>query len=84
MSDPTRLTPEQLTDLMVARATQGLDETEQQQYDQLIANDTELSQQAQSFEIAAAHLDAAWATPPSQDMPEHLRQALLAQAQEHL
>lgn len=85
MTHPQHPNPEQLEDLLVARATQGLDAQEQQQYDQLAAHDPAIVQQAEAFELTTASAAVALTHHAGVSaLPAELRQRLLQDAGRHL
>ncbi|XAM01220.1 anti-sigma factor [Phycisphaeraceae bacterium D3-23] len=85
MTDTPRPTPEQIEDLLALRATQGLDAEQQQQYDQRIAQDPAIAQQAEAFEIAAASATVALGSASrTEALPDGLRQRLATDAAQHV
>ncbi len=74
----TQAKEERTLDLLVARATEGLDPTAEQELEVLLAQFPELDEDP-SFDLAAASIDVAY-TMPQQPMPENLRNLVAAQA----
>ncbi|MEM9413880.1 MAG: anti-sigma factor [Planctomycetota bacterium] len=85
MNQHPQLTPEQIEDLLAARATQGLDPSEQQHYDALVAQDPAIARQAEAFEAAAASATVALIDRAGRHaLPAALRDRLLRDASDQL
>ncbi len=76
----TQANEERALDLLVARATEGLDTTTERELEALLAKIPELDEEP-SFELAAASIDLAY-TVQQQPLPEALRGLVSAQATE--
>lgn len=86
MSDPTRLTPDEIQELLALRATEGLDTESQRIFDALVEADPALADEANAYEQAAAAADVAMLNRAgvSGVFPGGLRDQVTGQAGEHV
>lgn len=84
MSDSKRMNHDEIHDLLIARATEGLSVSEQQVYDELVAQDAQVANEAEQYELAAAALDASYVGEPGEVIPDEVRQKLISIGQHYV
>jgi len=82
--------PQWFTDLLLLRATDGLDQEQQQQFNQFVSNHPDrdrIELEAEKYELTAAAIDVSIRNTQPEDsltpMPNTLRQRVLADAKQH-
>lgn len=84
MTDSKQLSHDEIQDLLVARATEGLGESEQKTYEELVEGNPELEAQAEQYELAAASLDASYVGDPGDVIPDEVKQKLISLGQHYV
>ncbi|MEW4452045.1 anti-sigma factor [Bremerella sp. JC817] len=82
MSNHSNEESDRWEELQVTRLLFGLSPEEQSEFDELARQPARTTDA--SLEKAVASLDMAWSDHPSEHLPEHLKQAILARAEEEL
>lgn len=84
MTDSKQLTHDEIEDLLVARATEGLGESEQKTYDKLVEANPEVEAQAEQYELAAAELDSSYVGDPGDVIPDEVKQKMISIGQHYV
>lgn len=80
MNTSNQLNDDQLHDLFIARATEGLNQNDQDLFDIIIKENPSLLDLAESYEMAAAELDVAYTHNTVTNLSSDLRNQLIAEA----